>query len=63
MSSKADLRSLVDNTLGLWGRIDTLVCNAASNPYFGPLSGIADDQFRKQEIVIDGGAIAANVVH
>jgi NAD(P)-dependent dehydrogenase (short-subunit alcohol dehydrogenase family) len=24
-----------------------LVCNAASNPYYGPLGGIADDQFRK----------------
>ena len=24
-----------------------LVCNAASNPYYGPLAGIADDQFRK----------------
>jgi len=24
-----------------------LVCNAASNPYYGPLGGISDDQFRK----------------
>ena len=24
-----------------------LVCNAASNPYYGPAAGIADDQFRK----------------
>ena len=24
-----------------------LVCNAASNPYYGPQEGIADDQFRK----------------
>jgi NAD(P)-dependent dehydrogenase (short-subunit alcohol dehydrogenase family) len=23
------------------------VCNAASNPYYGPLAGISDDQFRK----------------
>jgi NAD(P)-dependent dehydrogenase (short-subunit alcohol dehydrogenase family) len=24
-----------------------VVCNAASNPYYGPMAGIADDQFRK----------------
>jgi NAD(P)-dependent dehydrogenase (short-subunit alcohol dehydrogenase family) len=30
-----------------FGRIDVLVCNAASNPYFGPQAGIADAQFRK----------------
>ena len=29
------------------GQIDVLVCNAASNPYYGPLADIADDQFRK----------------
>ena len=27
--------------------IDTLVCNAAVNPYFGPLAGIPDDAFDK----------------
>src|SRR3546814_7337858 len=26
---------------------DLLVCNAASNPYYGPGLGISDDQFRK----------------
>ncbi|NWP89524.1 SDR family NAD(P)-dependent oxidoreductase, partial [Escherichia coli] len=31
----------------IFGQIDVLVCNAASNPYYGPLEGIADDQFRK----------------
>ena len=30
-----------------FGKIDILVCNAASNPYYGPLAGISDDQFRK----------------
>ena len=30
-----------------WGRIDTLVCNAAVNPYFGPLAGIGDEAFDK----------------
>jgi len=47
ISSKDDLRHLVDETQRLHGRIDILVCNAASNPYYGPMSGISDEQFRK----------------
>ena len=47
ISDKAALRHLVDETRRVFGRIDVLVCNAASNPYYGPLEGIADDQFRK----------------
>ena len=30
-----------------FGQIDVLVCNAASNPYYGPMAGISDEQFRK----------------
>ncbi|MES1197463.1 MAG: SDR family oxidoreductase [Pseudomonadota bacterium] len=44
---KEALQQLVDETMAAFGRIDILVCNAASNPYFGPMSGIADDQFLK----------------
>ena len=40
---KDELRALVDRTLAEWGRIDTLVCNAAVNPHFGPSIGIPDD--------------------
>lgn len=47
ISSKDELRNLVDEANRAFGRIDTLVCNAASNPYYGPQSGISDDQFRK----------------
>ncbi|PAX09284.1 SDR family NAD(P)-dependent oxidoreductase [Sphingomonas lenta] len=47
ISDKAALHNLVDRTRATWGRIDVLVCNAASNPYYGPLAGIADEQFRK----------------
>jgi NAD(P)-dependent dehydrogenase (short-subunit alcohol dehydrogenase family) len=47
ISDKAALQNLVDQTRRAFGRIDTLVCNAATNPYFGPLEGIADEQFRK----------------
>jgi NAD(P)-dependent dehydrogenase (short-subunit alcohol dehydrogenase family) len=47
ISDKAALQHLVDETRARFGRIDILVCNAASNPYYGPQAGIADDQFRK----------------
>jgi NAD(P)-dependent dehydrogenase (short-subunit alcohol dehydrogenase family) len=47
ISDKAALQNLVDETRNAFGRIDVLICNAASNPYYGPMSGISDDQFRK----------------
>jgi NAD(P)-dependent dehydrogenase (short-subunit alcohol dehydrogenase family) len=47
ISSKSELQALVDATRSRWGRIDVLVCNAASNPYYGPMAGISDEQFRK----------------
>lgn len=47
ISDKPGLQHLVDQTRRAFGQIDVLVCNAASNPYYGPQSGISDDQFRK----------------
>ena len=47
ISDKAALQHLVDETRRQLGHIDVLICNAASNPYFGPMAGITDDQFRK----------------
>jgi NAD(P)-dependent dehydrogenase (short-subunit alcohol dehydrogenase family) len=55
ISSKEELRRLVDNTNQRLGRVDVLICNAASNPYYGPLGGISDDQFRK---ILDNNIIA-----
>ena len=47
ISAKPELEALIADTRAAFGRIDVLVCNAASNPYYGPQEGIADDQFRK----------------
>ena len=44
---KEALHTLVDETTKAFGAIDILVCNAASNPYFGPMGNMADDQFHK----------------
>jgi NAD(P)-dependent dehydrogenase (short-subunit alcohol dehydrogenase family) len=47
ISSKDDLERLVEETRAAFGKIDILVCNAASNPYYGPMSGISDEAFNK----------------
>jgi len=55
ISDKAGLQHLVDETRRAFGRIDCLDCNAASNPYYGPQEGIADEQFRK---ILDNNIIS-----
>jgi NAD(P)-dependent dehydrogenase (short-subunit alcohol dehydrogenase family) len=57
ISSKENLQNLVDETNRALGKIDVLVCNAASNPYYGPLAGISDDQFRK---ILDNNIVSNN---
>jgi NAD(P)-dependent dehydrogenase (short-subunit alcohol dehydrogenase family) len=57
ISSKDELRHLVEETNRVFGRIGILICNAASNPYYGPMAGITDDQFRK---ILDNNVIANN---
>jgi NAD(P)-dependent dehydrogenase (short-subunit alcohol dehydrogenase family) len=47
IASKDELQNLVDETRRAFGRIDVLVCNAASNPYAGPMAGISDEQLWK----------------
>ena len=47
ISSKDELQALVDETNSTFGKIDIVVCNAASNPYYGPMSGLPDDAFTK----------------
>jgi NAD(P)-dependent dehydrogenase (short-subunit alcohol dehydrogenase family) len=44
---KEELQGLVDATVAKWGGIDVLVCNAAVNPYYGPLAKISDEAFGK----------------
>jgi len=47
IARKEEVEGLVAGALKHWGRIDTLVCNAAVNPYFGPLEKIPDEAFDK----------------
>jgi NAD(P)-dependent dehydrogenase (short-subunit alcohol dehydrogenase family) len=47
ISSKEQLTRLVDETIRAFGQIHVLVCNAASNPHYGPMHTISDEQLRK----------------
>jgi NAD(P)-dependent dehydrogenase (short-subunit alcohol dehydrogenase family) len=47
IGEKSQLEALVAATRRQWGRIDVLVCNAASNPYYGPMAGLPDEAFHK----------------
>lgn len=55
LSDKAALQRLVEGARDAFGWIDILVCNAASNPYYGPMDGISDEQFRK---ILDNNILA-----
>lgn len=57
ISSQEDLQRLVDETRKAFGQIDILVCNAASNPFYGSQLDIGDDAFRK---ILENNIIANN---
>ena len=47
VSHREQLQALVDGAVETWGRIDVLVCNAAVNPYYGPMAKMPDDAYDK----------------
>ena len=47
ISRKEECEALVGRAREAFGRIDVLVCNAAVNPYYGPLTEIPDEAFDK----------------
>jgi dehydrogenase/reductase SDR family protein 4 len=47
IASKEQLQQLVDATMKRWGKIDILVCNAATNPVYGPTAKASDEAFDK----------------
>jgi NAD(P)-dependent dehydrogenase (short-subunit alcohol dehydrogenase family) len=57
IGKKDELRGLVDATMARWGRIDVLVCNAAANPYYGPVLDISDEAWDKIMVANLKGAL------
>jgi NAD(P)-dependent dehydrogenase (short-subunit alcohol dehydrogenase family) len=47
ISSKDELINLATKTREAFGKIDILVCNAATNVHMGPMSTLKDEQLRK----------------
>jgi len=47
ISNKPSCSELVKHCVSNFGKIDILVCNAASNPYYGTLEKIPDESFEK----------------
>jgi NAD(P)-dependent dehydrogenase (short-subunit alcohol dehydrogenase family) len=41
------LEAMINQTRETWGRVDILVCNAAINPYYGPLAEVSNELFDK----------------
>ncbi|MGD8310706.1 MAG: glucose 1-dehydrogenase [Chromatiales bacterium] len=47
ISHKDQCEALVSGSVKEFGRLDHMICNAASNPYYGPLGDIEDEVFMK----------------
>lgn len=43
VSRREELKNLVDSAIASFGRLDILVCNAAVNPFFGPMAQVTDE--------------------
>src|SRR3981189_1236461 len=57
ISRREEVEALVAGTVKHYGKIDILVCNAAVNPYYGPLLDITDEAFDK----IMGSNVTSNI--
>src|SRR5258708_832957 len=47
ISRRDEVEALIAGATSHYGKIDILVCNAAVNPYYGPLLDIKDEAFDK----------------
>jgi NAD(P)-dependent dehydrogenase (short-subunit alcohol dehydrogenase family) len=57
ISRRDEVEALINGTVSHYGKIDILVCNAAVNPYYGPLLDITDEAFDK----IMGANVKSNI--
>jgi NAD(P)-dependent dehydrogenase (short-subunit alcohol dehydrogenase family) len=57
ISRRPEVEALISGATKHYGKIDILVCNAAVNPYYGPLLEIKDEAFDK----IMGSNVKSNI--
>ncbi len=63
VSRKPEVQGLIARTLEQFGRIDTMVANAAVNPHYGPLTTLEDSHFDKiMEANVKANVWFANLV-
>ena len=57
-------QALITQTLEKYGRIDVLINNAATNPYFGPIDKMTPDVYQKtMAINLDAAMFMSNLVY
>ncbi|MEL6717610.1 MAG: glucose 1-dehydrogenase [Bacteroidota bacterium] len=57
-------KALVDKVLEEYGRIDILINNAATNPYFGPIQDMTEEVYHKtMQINMDAALFMSNLVY
>ena len=47
ISRRAEVEALIAGATRHFGKVDILVCNAAVNPYYGPLAEVPDEAFER----------------
>ncbi len=58
------LKTLVEKTIEKYGRIDVLVNNAATNPYFGPIEELDMGAYQKtMQVNVEAAIVLSNLVH
>jgi len=63
VSEKSEIEGLIAGALDHYGQVDILVCNAAVNPYYGPLAKIDDRAYdRIMETNVRSNLWLANLV-
>jgi NAD(P)-dependent dehydrogenase (short-subunit alcohol dehydrogenase family) len=57
-------QALIDQTMEKYGRIDVLINNAATNPYFGPIDKMTPEVYQKtMAINLDAAMYMSNLVY
>lgn len=63
VADDAQRRHLVEKTLETWGRIDVLINNAGTNPYFGPIEKMSPEVYQKtMDINLNAAMALSNLV-
>jgi len=64
VSQPEDRKYLIEETVKTYGRLDILVNNAATNPYFGPIENLDEGAYAKtMDVNLNAALHLSNLVH